>query len=450
VVKIIGRKPLGTQPVYDIGVERDHNFLLFNGSVASNCFNKSHSTAYAYVTYQTAFLKANYPVEYMTALLTASSGNQDKVQKYIATCTTMGIDVLQPDINRSQVDFTPVSGKILFGFSAIRNLGEGAIEIILQKREAGGDFQSLADFCDRVDLRVVNRRALEPLIYSGAFDRLEKNRKQLIHDLEVLISWAQDRAKDRESGQINIFDVLGNTDNNNSEANDAWKAAPTTPKVEDFSAQEKLQQEKELLGFYVSDHPLKSVRLFANQVLTPINLNELADQNKRTILSAIVMLTEVKFHNTKTNGDRMAFVQMEDLTSQADGVIFPKTFERISSFIEKDARLIVWGKADERDEKIQMIIEDVEPIETAQMIIVELTPQRVDTATLKRLQSILQEQSGERKPQKVPVIARVGALNQSQFVRFDPKYWVQDYEGMVDRLKSAGFQARTKALAENK
>jgi DNA polymerase-3 subunit alpha len=146
----------------------------------------------------------------------------------------------------------------------------------------------------------------------------------------------------------------------------------------------------------------------------------------------------------------MAFVQMEDLTGQADGVIFPRTFERISSFIEKDARLIVWGKADERDEKIQMIIEDVEPIEKAQMIIVELTPQRVDTATLQRLQSILQEQSGERKPQKVPVIARVGALNQSQFVRFDPKYWVQDYQGMVDRLKSAGFQARTKALAENK
>ncbi|MEQ9355654.1 helix-hairpin-helix domain-containing protein [Coleofasciculus chthonoplastes] len=449
MVKIIGRKPLGTQPVYDIGVERDHNFLLFNGSVASNCFNKSHSTAYAYVTYQTAFLKANYPVEYMTALLTASSGNQDKVQKYIATCTTMGIDVLQPDINRSHVDFTPVSGKILFGFSAIRNLGEGAIETILHQREKDGDFQSLADFCDRVDLRVVNRRALESLIYSGAFDRLESNRKQLINDLEVLISWGQDRAKDRQSGQINIFDVLEDADTNNSERNNAWKAAPKTPKVEDFSAQEKLLQEKELLGFYVSDHPLKAVHQVANQVLTPINLNELGDQNKRSILSVIVMLTEVKFHVTKTSGERMAFVQMEDLTGQADGVIFPKTFERISSLIEKDARLIVWGKADERDEKIQMIIEDVEPIEKAQMIIVELTPQSVDTATLKRLQSILQEQSGERKPQKVPVIARVGALNQSQFVRFDPKYWVQDYEGMVDRLKAAGFQARTKAMAEN-
>lgn len=450
MVKIIGRKPLGTQPVYDIGVERDHNFMLFNGSVASNCFNKSHSTAYGYVTYQTAYLKANHPVEYMTALLTASSGNQDKVQKYIATCATMNIDVLQPDINRSQVDFTPVSGKILFGLSAIRNLGEGAIENILQKREKGGEFQSLADFCDRVDLRVVNRRTLESLIYSGAFDRLEPNRKQLIQDLDVLISWAQDRAKDRESGQINIFDMLGSTDNNDSDGNDAWKAAPKTPSIGDFSAQEKLQQEKELLGFYVSDHPLKSVRQVANQVLIPINLNELGEQSKRTMLSAIVMLTEVKFHNTKTSGERMAFVQMEDLTGQADGVIFPKTFERISFLIEKDARLIVWGKADERDEKIQMIIEDAEPIEKAQMIIVELTPQHVNKKTMEHLKAILQEQSGDRKPQKVPVIARVGALNQGQFVRFDSKYWVQDHQGVVEMLKAAGFHARTKALTPTK
>lgn len=451
MVKIIGRKSLGTQSVYDIGVERDHNFMLANGLVASNCFNKSHSTAYGYVTYQTAYLKANYPVEYMTALLTASSGNQDKIQKYIATCATMGIDVLQPDINRSHIDFTPVPGstpahgKILFGLSAIRNLGEGAIENILKKRDQGGDFQSLADFCDRVDLRVVNRRALESLIYSGAFDRLELNRKQLIQDLDVLISWAQDRAKDRESGQINIFDILGNSDHN-SENRDAWKSAPKTTKTDDFSAQQKLQQEKDLLGFYVSDHPLKSVRKIINQVLTPISLNELAEQSKRATLSAVVMLTEVKLHITKKTGEPMAFVQMEDLTGQVDGIVFPKTYERIGSLLQQDARLIVWGKLDERDENIQMIIDDAEPIEQAQMIIVELTPQRVNQEALNRLKAILQGQSADKKPQKVPVLARVGASDHSQFVRFDSKYWVQDYQGVVEMLKAAGFHARTKTL----
>src|SRR5918998_1377110 len=148
MVKIVSCKSLGVQPVYDIGVERDHNFILANGNVASNCFNKSHSTAYGYVTYQTAYLKANYPVEYMAALLTASSGTQEKVQKYIATCSSMGIKVEQPDINRSEIDFTPVSGKILFGLSAVRNLGQGAIECILNARETGGPFKSLADLCD--------------------------------------------------------------------------------------------------------------------------------------------------------------------------------------------------------------------------------------------------------------------------------------------------------------
>ncbi|MBE9124613.1 MULTISPECIES: OB-fold nucleic acid binding domain-containing protein [unclassified Coleofasciculus] len=440
MVKIIGRKALGTQLVYDIGVERDHNFILANGLVASNCFNKSHSTAYGYVTYQTAYLKANYPVEYMTALLTASSGNQDKVQKYIATCSTMGIDVLQPDINRSDIDFTPLSGKILFGLSAIRNLGDGAIDCILKAREKDGAFQSLADLCDRVDLRAVNRRALESLIYCGAFDSIEPNRHQLIKDLDVVISWAHDRAKDRESGQINIFDFLENTSGSQEENGEAWKSAPKATGVNDFSRQEKLQQEKDLLGFYISDHPLKSARQ-ATKVLSPINLNELGEQSKRTLLSAIVMLSEVKHHLSKKSGERMAFVQMEDLTGQAEGVVFPKTYSRIEQLIQTDARLIVWGKVDERDEKIQMIIEDAEPIENAQMVIVELMPQGVSTSELNRLKSVLKEQSGERNQAKVPVLARVTASNQSQVVRFDSKYWVGDYIETVAALTREGFSA---------
>lgn len=235
MVKIIGRKSLGRQSVYDIGVERDHNFILASGEVASNCFNKSHSTAYGYVTYQTAYLKANYPVEYMAALLTASSGTQDKVQKYIATCSSMGIEVEQPDINRSEIDFTPVAGKILFGLSAVRNLGQGAIEGILNTRATGGAFKSLADLGDRVELRTVNRRALEALIYCGAFDNIAPNRQQLIKDLDFVISWAQHRAKDRDSGQTNIFDVLGGIATNQNANSAAWESAPKAPPVADFS-----------------------------------------------------------------------------------------------------------------------------------------------------------------------------------------------------------------------
>lgn len=136
-MKIVRRRLVGWQAVYDIGLAGDHNFLLANGAIAANCFNKSHSTAYGYVTYQTAFLKANFPVEYMAALLTANSGDQDKVQRYIATCLSMGIEVLPPDVNRSDIDFTPVGDKILFGLSAVRNVGQGVIEAILQARAEG-------------------------------------------------------------------------------------------------------------------------------------------------------------------------------------------------------------------------------------------------------------------------------------------------------------------------
>lgn len=444
MVKILGRKSLGIQTVYDIGVERDHNFLVANGLVASNCFNKSHSTAYGYVTYQTAYLKANYPVEYMAALLTGSSGNQDKVQKYIATCSKMGIDVLKPDINHSEIDFTPVSRKILFGLSAIRNLGQGAIECILNAREEGGAFQSIADFCDRVDLRTVNRRALEALIYCGAFDSLSSNRKQLIEYLDIVISWAHDRAKDRDSGQTNIFDLLGSTNGSKNSKNAALESAPKPPDIQDYTAQEKLRLEKELLGFYVSDHPLKSA-VQATKVLSPISLSDLAEHGKRTTISVIVMLTEIKPIVTK-KGDRMAIVQMEDLSGQAEGVVFPATYERIENFIQPDTRLIVWGKVDKRDDQTQMIIEDAELIETAPMVIVELPPQRVTKNELNQLKSILQAHSGQKNQAKIPVLATVAVPNYQQFVRFNAKYWVQDCNTAVAALNRAGFSARTSAL----
>lgn len=446
MIKIASRQSIGLKNVYDIGVEQDHNFLVKNGLVASNCFNKSHSTAYGYVTYQTAYLKANYPLEYMAALLTANSNDTDKVQKYISTCLSMNIQIEPPDINRSGVDFTPAAGKILFGFSAVRNVGQNAIASILEARNTTGEFKSLADFCDRVDLRAVNRRTLESLIYCGAFDKIEPNRHQLIQDLELVYDWAQSRARDRVSGQGNLFDLLGGFASTNSKtANNAFEAVPKAKPVLDYPPQEKLRLEKELLGFYVSDHPLKSLRQVA-PLLTPINLSQLGEQREDTRLCVIVMLNGVKKVMTK-KGDPMAILQIEDLTSQSEAVVFPKTYERLSTQLQVDVRLIIWGKVDRRDEQTQLIVEDAEPVETLQMVMVELQPQQAaNIEELHRLKIILQEQCGDKEKAKMPVIGIVQSQNSRRLVRLGWQFCVQDARITVQALQNASFPAQLKPL----
>ncbi|MGI8501753.1 MAG: OB-fold nucleic acid binding domain-containing protein [Hassallia sp.] len=448
MVKIITRKSLGTQNVYDIGVSSDHNFVIKNGFIASNCFNKSHSTAYAYITYQTAYLKANYKLEYMAALLTANSGDTDKVQKYIASCTGLDIEIDPPDINVSQVDFTPLAKNILFGFSAVRNVGQNAIACILEARNEGGLFQSLADFCDRVDLRAVNRRALESLIYCGAFDKIESNRHQLIKDLELVYDWAQSRARDRASGQGNLFDLLGGMSNNNTANNKASKAFETAPKanpVADLPQPEKLRKEKELLGFYVSDHPLKSIQQTA-RYLAPINLTQFGQQKEGIMFCVVVMLNGVKKVMTK-KGEPMAILQIEDLTAQSEAVVFPKSYDRISSLLQVDSRLIIWGKIEVKDDKRQFIVEDAEQVETVQLVMLELTSQQTaDIQELNRVRTILKEHSGDREKAKVPVIGIIQALNSRQAVLLGRQFWVQDSITAFQALNNAGFPTEVKQL----
>jgi len=446
MVKIVSRNALGMQPVYDIGVETDHNFLLANGQVASNCFNKSHSTAYGFVTFQTAYLKANYPVEYMAALLTANSGDQDKVQMHIANCIAMGIEVLPPDINKSRVDFTPEGKQILFGLSAVRNVGLGAIEVILRERDTKGPFSSLAELCDRISLHAVNRRALEALILSGALDAFTPNRNQLMQDLPLVVEWAQGRARDREVGQGNLFDMLSGGGDAEAAAPGGYDTAPKAPLVPDFDSQEKLRQEKELLGFYISDHPLKSVQRSA-RVLAPVNLGEIQEQPDNTTISAIAMLASVKPVVTK-KGDRMAIVQLEDLSGQVEGVVFPRAFERIGQHIVADARLMVWGKVDRRDDRVQLIVDDAEPIETVRLVVVEMDRRiAADIEQQHRLRNVIRSHQGSDSTlARVPVVAMIGHNGNRQLVRLGAQFRVDDPEATVNALVNANFTARPPPL----
>ncbi|TAH21842.1 MAG: DNA polymerase III subunit alpha [Oscillatoriales cyanobacterium] len=459
---------------------------------AEYCFNKSHSMAYAYITYQTAYLKANFPVEYMAALLTANRGDQEKVQRYIANCLKLKIDVEPPDINGSELTFTPLpiemtkaeKHKILFGISAVKNVGEGAIENILEARREGGNFKSLPDLCDRVNLHSVNRRALEALIQCGAFDKIDRNRQQLVNDLEGVIKWAQDRKKDRESGQGNLFDLLGDTSFGKS-AN-KYESAPKSKTVKDFDKQEKLRLEKELLGFYVSEHPLKNL-LQMNQDPDVVTLGQLAD--KKGKVSVIVMVSAIKLVVTK-KGDAMAILQLEDLTHQIKAVVFPKSYEQVKPYITENAILQISGKIEKDGEEIQIIVDDAKPVEddakpaeddakpveivqfaeememvppeikthwlpepvnivrstkpveVLEMVIIKFTPQQVqDAKRLNSLKAILQEYSNSGEDASVSVGGIVVGKYSCQPLRINPQLWVQDGDGTVSRLKSAGFDA---------
>ena len=412
---------------------------------AEYCFNKSHSTAYGAVTYQTAYLKAHYPVAYMAALLTVNAGQSDRVQRYIANCQAMGIEVLPPDVNASGTDFTPVGDRILFGLSAVRNLGDGAIRALIEQRQADGPFQDLADLCDRLPGQTLNRRALESLIHCGALDALEPggNRAQLMADLDLVLEWASSRAKDRASGQGNLFDLLGG---GGDSAPVAAMPKPRAARVSDYPPTEKLKLEKELLGFFISDHPLRQL---SSQVrlLAPVGLGSLEELADRSRISCVAMVAECRQVTTR-KGDRMAVLQLEDLTGSCEAVVFPKSYARLSDHLMVDARLLVWASVDRRDERVQLIVDDCRSIEDLQLLQVELEASEAgDIAVQHRLRECLtrhrpaQEEAGVR----VPVIARVVAAGDSRWVRLGSQFCVANAPAALETLTSAHFRARLRS-----
>jgi DNA polymerase-3 subunit alpha len=310
-------------------------------------FNKAHATCYGLIAYQTAYLKANYTVDYMTSVLTAFRDNEEKVAAAVAECRRLGIDVRPPDVHRSFVEFTVEEEAIRFGLLAVKNVGEGAIESIISSREADGDFKSLADFCARVDLRLANKRVLESLIKVGALCRFG-HAAQLLEALDDAMAAGQAAQRDRLSGQTALFD-LGSA----PEALDR-----PLPQVPEALSRERLRWEKELLGLYLSEHPLGAISEQLGQYVTAYSA-DLKDESldgRRLVMGGIV--TGLRLVTTR-NKETMAVATLEDLQGTLEVVVFPRMYATSAGTFADGAILLVAGRVDHRGEEASLLADAV-------------------------------------------------------------------------------------------
>jgi len=303
-------------------------------------FNKSHSTAYALLAYQTAYLKVHFPVQFMAALLSSEIGNTEKIVMYIAECKDMGIPVLPPDINESELHFLSTAGKIRFGMLAIRNVGEGAIRSMLHYHKQHGRFNNIFHFCEEVDSRAVNKRVLESLIKSGALDSLGCRRAQLMAMADAAIEHGQKVQRDRESGQRGLFSDLI--------AGQAALSEPTPPDIPEWSPEQLLAFEKETLGYYVSGHPLDH---FADDLskFSKKSLADLIGDGESVECKVAGIVADCRTLRTK-KGDLMATFTLEDLTGAVEAVAFPSVYAKFGSLLCRDIPVLVGGRFEVEDE----------------------------------------------------------------------------------------------------
>ena len=297
-------------------------------------FNKSHTAAYALITFQTAYLKAHYAVEFMAALLTSDMDNTDRVVTYINECRELGIPILPPDVNESYQTFSVVDQKIRFGLAAVKNVGGNAVESIIETRKKDGPYKSLPDFCERVELSKVNKRVVESLIKCGAFDFSGKTRAAMTQGLEALFESAQRHQKDRQSGQASIFGML-------AAAPSAPKAVDPLPHVPEWDETEKLKLEKEGLGFYITGHPLEKYRIGLKQATTTTTaqVTEFRDGDQLTLGG---LVTAFRKKLTK-KGDQMGFFRLEDLAGAIEVIVVPQVLESYSALLQEDVAVLVNG-----------------------------------------------------------------------------------------------------------
>lgn len=320
---------------------------------ASYGFNKSHSVAYSILAYQTAYLKAHYPAEYMAAAISAEIGDTDYVVQLIEECRKMGLRVLPPDVSESKVEFVVTKDGIRFGMSAIKNVGVSAVQNMIDCREASGPFTDIFDFCSRVDLRLVNKKTLESLIQAGAFDSLSMHRSRLFEGVEKAIQFGQNAKQHSSKGQSSLFEGGG-------EEHSSRESLPALPATAEWTDAEMLSREKAVLGFYVSGHPLwkfeREIAAFATA-----QLGNAASVKSGIQAKVCGIVSSVKKKMDK-KGRMMAFITLEDLTGKGECIVFADAFQKYHEYLAEDSMVMVIGKAEANGDALKILVDEVIPM----------------------------------------------------------------------------------------
>lgn len=391
---------------------------------ASYCFNRAHSSAYAFVAYQTAFLKCHYPVEYLSSLLSSVAGDQEKTQAYIEEALKYGIKVLPPDINKSYLEYAPDGKNIRFGLASIKQVGEGVIEEIIKEREANGDFKSIYDFIKRVDVKCANKRALEGLIKAGAFSTIEKSRKQLMDNLEYITSTASKEAKEKESGQGSLFDMLGDT----ASVDDA--KFHLSGSDEEYDARQIQIFEKEFLGFYVTSHPLSTIRDKLPFLMTH-KISQIPDIPNDKVVTICGLVTATKQIPTRNDPTKFVrFVTIEDLTGKIDTLAFNSKIAEYNDFLQNEQRIIVSGKVSRRsdDDPPIILVDTVKPVDNSNIFTIELKDE-LKFEELMLMKQMLCKFSGSD-----PVMLKLPDLTGDVKILASSMFWVNSSNDLVNML----------------
>lgn len=391
---------------------------------ASYCFNRAHSSAYAFVAYQTAFLKCHYPVEYLSSLLSSVAGDQEKTQAYIEEALKYGIKVLPPDINKSYLEYAPDGKNIRFGLASIKQVGEGVIEEIIKEREANGDFKSIYDFIKRVDVKCANKRALEGLIKAGAFSTIEKSRKQLMENLEYITSTASKEAKEKESGQGSLFDMLGDT----ASVEDA--KFHLSGSDEEYDARQIQIFEKEFLGFYVTSHPLSTIRDKLPFLMTH-KISQIPDIPNDKVVTICGLVTATKQIPTRNDPTKFVrFVTIEDLTGKIDTLAFNSKIAEYNDFLQNEQRIIVSGKVSRRsdDDPPIILVDTVKPVDNSNIFTIELKDE-LKFEELMLMKQMLCKFSGSD-----PVMLKLPDLTGDVKILASSMFWVNSSNDLVNML----------------